>query len=495
MSESSNTLVVEAADANAEITVLDGNLNRILKGIGKVEQDLPAGIYKVHVRVGPALKEQLVSLDQDRIVNIETLLRFPSPIPLNDTSRTREYHSDAAKRASATPQDSLGTGASVLVFAREWTPDERGSTNHPAAGLSFLDWSGEICVDIVARAEFRPSTAMAPDPCASWRADLNPGAYRLRLNRPDGTALERAVFAARGQQTQVFVLQTDYADLAHGPQRGPDLETAAVTISPSGQFLPDNRHARLAELARYALTQSRRFLSEQTLDEIRREKFDDPMLGLLGAHLLLRDKPDDPALFDTVTGNLLRLLGPNHPDVRVLWLRRRDSVGLDDLRLLSPPMLRHSWDLVVDESFERPDLIPPQSPSDAIADKILPTSPWLVWRAGSQASSGGELLEDRVNAFADAIGGYLRARAHQKVARLKAAPRSVMKRAARVLYDALPRSVAARLPTIDASDAPERAPSDVRPRTELDQAAQRELARTLGLPRRVLDTMLKEYRH
>ena len=66
---------------------------------------------------------------------------------------------------------------------------------------------------------------------------------------------------------------------------------SAIAISLDHQFSPKRQRTRLAEIARYALTQSRRILSDGLLRELLDEKFDDPMLGLLGAHLLLRDKP------------------------------------------------------------------------------------------------------------------------------------------------------------------------------------------------------------
>jgi hypothetical protein len=75
---SSNRLTVNAADASAEISVLDGCLNRVARGIGRLEQDLAPGLYKVRVRVGPTVEDELVSLDQDRTVT-KSRPRFRPP--------------------------------------------------------------------------------------------------------------------------------------------------------------------------------------------------------------------------------------------------------------------------------------------------------------------------------------------------------------------------------------------------------------------------------
>jgi hypothetical protein len=116
-----------------------------------------------------------------------------------------------------------------------------------------------------------------------------------------------------------------------------------------------------------------------------REKFDNPMLGIMGAHLLLlaledqrgreaeqarrqrlqssRDqlerphRPWDQSLFDTVVRHLQRLVSGNHPDVQALSLRASDP-SLRATRVTAPPMLRRSWSLLVAASNDQPELVP-----------------------------------------------------------------------------------------------------------------------------------------
>jgi len=455
---SSNTLTVLAADETAEIAVLDGDLQTVAKGIGRLQQSLSAGLYKVRVRVGPTLVEKLVSLDQDREIALPPA-SIPSPIPLERTSRGNASHTAAAMQASRKVRDVFGAGASVLIFARERSRSGSGSLHNPATGLTFLKESGEELANVEQRAE----VSQDGDPCAGWRADIDPGAYRLRLARKDGSAIERAIYAGPNAQIQIFLLQSDYPLPDGGVQRIPDMSGSAIAISPDHQFSPQRQRTRLAEIARYALTQSRRILSDGLLRELLDEKFDDLMLGLLGAHLLLRDKPADVAAFRIVTDNLLRLLGPNHPDLRALWRRRQPADSGVDIPLESPPMLRLSWDLAVEASIRNPEVLGAEAPN-SIADKILPDAPWLIWRApsGDQPSAAEHALKD-----------YLRARAQS--ARVAAAPRSVFKRLSTAVTDLVTGHSSSAVPLGSLPlDAEERA----------------ELVRTLGVPDQLLKSML-----
>jgi hypothetical protein len=457
MSTSKRTFTVVASDDMAELTVVDGSLNTVARGVAKLQASLPVGLYKIRARVGPTITEQLVSLDQDVQINIPEL-SIPSPIPLGASPDSVD-HAPAAITASTTVTDSFGVGASVLIFAREASRSQGDSGGSPAAGLFLLNEQGQQLADIEQRAETRRGT----NACAGWRADVDPGPYRLRLVRPDGTAIERAIYAVQNDQIQVFLLQGDYILSDGTVKRIPDMSGSAIAISTYHGFNPQSRLARLSEIARYALTQRRRILSDAFLNHLLDEKFDDPMLGLLGAHLLLRDNPDDSRLFQIVTGNLRRLLGPDHPDLRALWLARKSSDGSIDLRLESPPMLRQSWDLAVDKSILNPDILAVDAPGSSIADKILPDAPWLLWRT----SSG-----DQLSAVEHALKDYLGARARAEVSRAAAAPRSVFKRLTTTFNELVAHESAAPPPSL------------------LDSEEKADLIRTLGVPDKVLQSML-----
>ncbi|HWX28863.1 MAG TPA: hypothetical protein VNZ53_15670 [Steroidobacteraceae bacterium] len=478
MSPSEYRLTVTAGDELAEISVIDGSLNPVTKGVGRLDQTLAGGLYKVLVRVGSHVDEQLVALDQDRDLSFAAP-NIPSPIPLASSSRSHEYHSAAAVQAATNARDTFGNGASILIFAREWTADSSGSRNNPAAGLTFLDDDENFLASIEQRADFR----INGDPSAGWRCDVAPGSYRLRLDLPDGTSSERTLYAAPQTQTQIFLLQRDYVLSDGTTPRRADFSGGTVAISTYFGFDPHNRRARLSELAKYALTQTRHILSDQLLKQLLDEKFDDPMLGLLGAHLVLRDHPQDTRLFQIVTDNLLRLLGPAHPDLQALWLRRDNRSGINDLQLRTPPMLRRSWDLATEESVRNPNIIPPGSPSNAVMLNVFPAAPWLIWRSDDRSREATS-----IEATESHLADLLNTLAHSDAARTAAMQGPIQR-----LNTSL-RALPGRLKSF-ASGAP--APSSVMPPPvpTLSVDDKVEIARVLGVSGRVIDETLQRLFH
>jgi hypothetical protein len=473
MSPSSNTLTVSTGPL-AEISILDGSMNTVAQSVGGLTKELSPGLYKVRVRNGPAVEEELVSLDKDRSIDVKTPPIF-SPIPLEGTTRTHEYHMTRAANASRNPGVFLGQGSGLFVFCREWSANGTGTSLNPAMGLSITDDRGNLLSDLGQTADVDTSG----DASAAWCAITAPGAYRLRLTSPNGAITERALFASPNCQTQIFILLAP----PKSPEDSaflPDVARGAVAISPTYSFDPRDRRTQLGEIARYALTQRRRVLTDELRQEIVNEKLGDPMLGLLGAHLVLRDDPENSDLFATVTRNLWRLLGPDHPDLRVLCLRRKTPLPEVPRALDTPPMLRASWDLAVTASLEDPNSFPESGSVAEIAERIAPTGAWLVWRRepseeGMSASSGGVS-----SALVQSLEDYVAARARLEAARL-ASNQSILGHVSSAVWSVISNGInrvrgrtnqpKQKLPSLDADD-------------------RAELGRVLGIPAPLLDSIL-----
>ncbi len=395
-------LTVAASDKTAEITVLDARQNPVLTGLGCVDATLPAGLYELRTRLGPATQEKVVALAGDRTVPIsEDDLRFPTPVPLSNTARTRDYHERAAIDASSMTPIDHGAGATILVFARDWSPDET-TTGNPLLGLALHDAAGTRLLDLLEGADYRQKG----DVSAGNRVSVDPGAYRLRLTAADGATSERMVIAVAGWQTQSFMFRQD----RDGDRRA-DLAGGAIVMSredrgPGRMFDPSGKGERVAVLARYALVQ-RRPIAEAVYKELFDLKFDDPILGLLAAHLLLRDEPGRRDLLDEVLAKLRSILGPDHPDVLALNLRAANSMPADTV-LRTPPMLRASWDALTAASVARPALIPDDDLFDSLQRAIDPSLPWLTWQlnagAGLDRTSSGSHRMEALKAFLVAKG-------------------------------------------------------------------------------------------
>lgn len=130
---------------------------------------------------------------------------------------------------------------------------------------------------------------------------------------------------SEGWQTQVFLFRRTFGKGEES--RRPDLSEASVLMGRTGSgFYPDRDDERWTELARLALAGNRKAMpSRDDLREMLVHKFEDPMLGIYAAHLLLREPEIRVDLLEIVLGNLFSMLG-EHPDVQALRLK------LDELR-------------------------------------------------------------------------------------------------------------------------------------------------------------------
>jgi hypothetical protein len=137
------------------------------------------------------------------------------------------------------------------------------------------------------------------------------------------------------------------------------------------------------ELAKQALAHGYRGLRSSDLRAMLWGKWEDPLLGILGLHLLLmQPKPDLDLAKDVVTRLKGILNNFHHPDVEAL------SLGIGKMRgekteiapFDAPPMLRKSWDILVKATSERPELIPFDSLAYQVADRLWGSSTWLIWQ-------------------------------------------------------------------------------------------------------------------
>jgi hypothetical protein len=483
-----HSLNVVTADGITEIAIYDGNLNVVAKGTGNLSQNLPTGLYRIRVRAGSEATERLVTLDKSKTETFDAL-PFRSAIPLANTEKTHEYHMQAASEvASRPPAKVIGSGARIMIFAREWSPEGNLSAGNPAEGLSLLDSQENLLAEIWKEADVRN----LGDASAGWCAEVNPGGYFLRLDLGDAnkTVLLRPVYVSAGHQLQIFGLVCEQAAESSANEikiRRVDLANAAGAISLQPAFDPSDRRTRLSELACSALTQSRGTLTQSLIDELMKEKFECPMLGLFAAHLLLKYRPDDKALFATVTDNLLPILGPDHPDLQALWWQRASQDQIGDGRLHVLPMLSASWSLAVDRSIKTLDVLAFGTFYNKLT-RIVPSAPWMT-------------LKDNEWAVSDAaIDDYIKSRAKAHISRAdaiavlkaEALNKQFLSRAYSVVHAVLPKGIASYLPdpAIGASQGDQAATPANAPTMQADEKA--DLARSLNIPADILDTILKK---
>lgn len=236
----------------------------------------------------------------------------------------------------------------------------------------------------------------------SWAAcnvEVSPGHYTLKLGLPTGQEISQTIVASRGWQTQVFLMLEngsgdDPSDVSFQPHA--DLSRASVMMAHSSAgFDPSAEGVRLVEMARLGLAERRTVLGSDIVTMLG-EKLENPMMGIYAGHLIvLGANPklgatsgqivfsgDDTQKLQILVANIRRLVG-QHPDCEALAL----FIGIPPMvsAFVDPPMLRFSWELIVDGSTQNPALIPRGSLAAAVAPMLLGSGMWLQWRSDQQA--------------------------------------------------------------------------------------------------------------
>jgi hypothetical protein len=130
------------------------------------------------------------------------------------------------------------------------------------------------------------------------------------------------------------------------------------------------------------MVNERRVLNRE-LEEILVRKFQNPIAGILGGHLLLQEERRRPiptpklSLLDDVVENLRALVGDEHPDVEALSLHC-PTTGLRTTKpFRQPPLFARSWELIVEASQTHNELLPIELWERVRA--VVPVSGYFVW--------------------------------------------------------------------------------------------------------------------
>jgi hypothetical protein len=433
------TLRVDPGSPHAEVFLVDHRLRLAARSVGPLVTRQPPGVYKVKVQEARTVRERMILLTND-----EDLVFPPSQIdssaPLAGAARTHEYQVHGAWQRSRQIDFVKGKGGQLFFLARHWSAKDPGRvvprSEHPARRLALAPWDGSWRLDL----SDLPIEDAQRDAWCAVNVELDPGTYVLQAALSDGAMLEQAVVVSPGWQSQVFLLsQPDPAPgtptTAPFPQFAPVLNTT-VMMGRTG-FEPADPQLHVAEVARFALADDRPVRAVE-LDDMLRDRFDNPILGILGAHLLrlarmevlqhedesrrkerlhmhhraLRrpQRPFDQALFNTVVGNLRSLWGNDHPDVQALALEGAETSELA-AAITSAPMLRPSWSLLVKGSELAPGLVPIEL-WQRIAMRAA-TTPFLSWvRFPNDSAANSAFLDElraqastRLRTAADTVAG------------------------------------------------------------------------------------------
>ena len=426
------TRLIAEADEGTEIFVIDGSFRRVTSALKRMETDLSPGLYTVKFKRGGALVEvdaDLLPGSGPVLVKAPMLkLAFASAAPMDQTITSHEYHQEAAARMSRTDPMPIdrGRGARLFLFVRDIGVDGIGN---PAEKVTLHDPKGRQVIDFGSFGEIGHEQDTSAAAWYGCNFELAPGFYRLRVTDRSGMpSIEQSLILVKDWQLQVFLVR-DRRQTAVSPRTSGQTHASEATVDlaagsifmarPDRGFDPWDPSGRLTELARQGLKSGRIPVTEEDFRKMLAGKFENPMLGLFGAHLLIPLvakesslpllRPSDPEilrrnraiqlvlgitadgivgprtrqklheLLEEVIGNLDSMLG-NHPDVRAI----RNELGYGNTaarkeRNSPPPMLQRSWEILVGSD---PEYILAMAGSflERIADRTWGTGPWFVWQ-------------------------------------------------------------------------------------------------------------------
>lgn len=395
MSSESATIEIRTQQNLFPVELLDHQFRRLHRGYGNLRVSVPPGIYMARCEIGGPAVERLVRVQPGQSLRIDfddpATLLLPSSAPVPGSVSRHEFYTEAASSLATRtpPHATFGSGARLVLFATHLDFAQAPDFSQPAP---CVHWGDVTLRDIEGRvlAEL-PGDSLRDDfDRASGRAglclDLNPGGYFLEWptsSPADPHTSVQPLWLPEGWITCLFAG-------AVGANPTPRQETVSVHMCRLGNEPPpyepeaDQVNAA-AELALASLRTGRRQLGNDQVQMLLHAKFSNPMLGLLGAHMLLQRSKPNQDLLGVVCWNLHALLG-EHPDVVALGLlmeaRFGTRLGLPDVLAIEfPPMLRDGL-LAVDRAlWQKPESVGMSRAARLARLRILPQGPWtLFWK-------------------------------------------------------------------------------------------------------------------
>lgn len=406
-------LVVEAPEPGLGVLVIDAEghiVARCADGQSRIEVDLPRGLYTVRSTRSGAFAETDLRLDNPKTVEATMPPMFSaSTIPGGVT--THEYHTYPAWEASQIPTgpEQAWNGAAdagLLLFTRApkkmlrydlspQGPVYVGEDQFVKLSLRTLD--GRTLSRFEADAKHNINGAGS----SAYSAKLSHGL--LILEDQGEFPRQIPVPLMRGWQTQLFVMH-DRRLLWE------DLRLAMVTEdalasrkyrNPFDESAEDVRAAQDMDAGLLALQNDAPSVAPQLIDAFLGSKFQNPILGLLGAYLMLmherRKARDSDYRVDIehiriVLDNLHALLFES-ADVVALRLLAEPWLGKPTLAPVTRiPMFRYGAEVLLKEAASDLSLVPEGSLLDLVSDRLYGDTVWTTWKPislplGRRASS------------------------------------------------------------------------------------------------------------
>jgi hypothetical protein len=410
--------------SDAEVFIIDASLELIDHHVGRTRRDLESGLYKVKVDRGGAVKEQLVSLESEDAVLDLRIEKFPAVAPIGpmlgaNAQAVQQLVDDALRKAGqSSPSDDLA------LLLCHWEAG-RGDAKRPFAGVQLFPWlARRSAIDVGAA----PS-AFAQLGELDWAAAAVPLAEKKReyiLEMRDRSRTSRQVIlTAPGWQSRIFLRRRPAPSVADhdDPAEARDTIDVSIQMAQPHAACVYCDHFETIEVARNILAKGRALATPDLIVSLLHGKFENPIHGIVGLHLMLglleyaQLHPDS----DMGADHLRQVTGHEPRDYAKLVmnnLRRVLAVGRDDeapadlvalearagllagrhVRVRTPPMFWASWDALRSNAVENGCVSIGRDLWQSLGDGA-PWGPYLAW------SPRRDGLQSRLDALLESLAG------------------------------------------------------------------------------------------
>lgn len=339
---------------------------------------LPEGRYFIVSEFQEETRREEITLTQNLTYTVPLAPQRYTAALIAGAATSHEYYTEYAERASLTP-NRWGRSGSVFLCLRHVAAENARPGENLAENLVLLDERQNVLT------RFAPNEVeRGPQGYLAFLAPAAPGLYFLTYyGEKDGNPRQLPLYVFEGWQTQVFVLY----------KNGLHFGSTRVFLGQGG-FSAHDSDPEMVDTGMLALQNPTQYLPDNVLQNLVNGKFINPMVGIIGAYLMLQRQKFDLFPIEMIIRNLENLLHDTTvPDLQVikylatntLWNNRpvyTPPAPTATWTFDEPPMLLWGLQALLKAAVDHPETvkIAPESLLNTIAPRVYADSAWASWK-------------------------------------------------------------------------------------------------------------------
>jgi len=319
----------------ARLTLYDGFLRSVADGYYRLNCRVPAGLYKLTIKLNEAYAEKFISVEADTTQYIDTPQSASSLLVPGFKNSSGYYRENAAHYSNkpTTNKNATGPAESIFLFFRY--PDADAFRKYNTAGqrlsegFKLLDSKRKIISEF---SQQEVAEDMADAGWMAFHAKLAPGPYYLYYagRRPKPEWEENAGEPPR--EIPVFIFPNWQTQCYMTFRKGPLFTSMIFSMSHVNprerERANPEKDLEYLEGILQKFKNGIYYLPDQTLINLAYEKFRNPILGLVAAYAYFKSKKRNKEdFFRIVVRNLTGLFGITSPDMVALNLLAAEHFG------------------------------------------------------------------------------------------------------------------------------------------------------------------------